>query len=224
VLAPQGAVASYPSDVALRSVIPAYRLLFALLTIAAIITLTASLISHGIFDLGGFFSVFTIDSSLIAAALLLVGAAMWRSTPPPVMDLLRGAGVVYMTVTAVVFTLLLSRVDVETRFAWVNNVVHELMPLVILADWFIAPPASRLAMRKGALWLLPFPVVWIVYTLIRGAASGLYPYPFLDPANGGYGSVALYCVGILVFMLLVCAVIVWLGNLRPPAKVAEHAA
>lgn len=39
-----------------------------------------------------------------------------------------------------------------------------------------------------------------------------YPYPFLDPANGGYGSVAVYCVGILIAMVVVSALVVVLGN------------
>jgi len=61
-------------------------------------------------------------------------------------------------------------------------------------------------------------------TRIREAASGNYPYPFVNPANGGYGSVALYSVAILAFMLLVCAVVVWLGNLRSPTEVPRLAA
>jgi hypothetical protein len=201
-------------------VIPAYRLLFAVVTIAAIIGQAVASISLGIFRPANYFSYFTIDSNLIAMALLVVGVARWRSTNSPGMDVLRGAGVVYMSVTGVVFTLLLSGVDVDTQLKWVNTVVHELMPLVILADWLIAPPVSRLTIRQGALWLL-FPLVWIIYTLIRGAASNWYPYPFLNPANGGYLSVTLYCVGILVFMLVVCAAVVWLGNLRRPLSGAQ---
>jgi hypothetical protein len=200
-----------------RVVVPAYRLIFALVTIVAIISQAVDSINRGIFRPANFFSYFTIDSNLIAVALLMVGVARWRATNTPALDLLRGAGVVYMSVTGVVFTLLLSGVDVDTQLKWVNTVVHELMPLVILADWLIAPPASRLTFRQGVLWLL-FPLVWIIYTLIRGAASNWYPYPFLNPANGGYGSVTLYCVGILVLMLVVCTAVVWLGNLRRPAE------
>jgi hypothetical protein len=203
-----------------RLVIPAYRLVFALVTIAAIMSQAVASINLGIFRPGNYFSYFTIDSNLIATALLLVGVARWRTTNPSALDVLRGAGVVYMSVTGVVFTLLLSGVDVDTQLKWVNTVVHELMPLVMLADWLIAPPASRLNLRQGSLWLL-FPLVWIIYTLIRGAASNWYPYPFLNPANGGYGSVTLYCVGILVFMLVVCGAVVWLGNLRRPAPGAQ---
>jgi hypothetical protein len=203
-----------------RLVIPAYRLVFAAVTIAAIISQAVASINLGIFRPVNYFSYFTIDSNLIAVALLLVGVARWRSTSSSGLDVLRGAGVVYMSVTGVVFTLLLSGVDVDTQLKWVNTVVHELMPLVMVADWLIAPPASRLTLRQGALWLL-FPLVWIIYTLIRGAAANWYPYPFLNPANGGYASVTLYCVGILVFMLVVCAAVVWLGNLRHPASGAQ---
>ena len=61
------------------------------------------------------------------------------------------------------------------------------------------------------LWL-SFPLVWIVYTIIRGAIVHRYPYPFLDPVNGGYGSVAVCCLAILVAMLAVSAITVGLAN------------
>ena len=137
--------------------IPAYRLIFALVTIAAVISQAVSSINLGIFRPANYFSYFTIDSNLMATALLLVGVARWRSRNPPALDILRGAGVVYMSVTGIVFTLLLSGVDVDTQLKWVNTVVHELMPLVILADWLVAPPAMRLTFRQGALWLV-FPL------------------------------------------------------------------
>ena len=42
-----------------------------------------------------------------------------------------------------------------------------------------------------------YPLAWTVLTVIRGALDGWYPYPFLDPANGGYGAVVT-TVGIVV--------------------------
>jgi hypothetical protein len=184
--------------------------------VAAIVTQFATLAGAGTLDPVQYLTYFTILSNVIATALFLVGAARWRSPRSPTMDLLRGGAVVYMSVTGAVFAVLLSGTNVDTAIRWVNSVVHEVMPLVVLADWLIDPPARRLTLRQGALWL-SFPLVWIVYELIRGAASEKYHYPFLNPANGGYGSVALYCVAILVLMLILCAVVVWLGNLRRPA-------
>ncbi len=155
-----------------------------------------------------------IDSNLVAAAVLLIGAAVRQRSRT--LDLLRGAAVVYMVVVGVVFTLLLSGTDVDTAIPWVNTVVHELMPMVMVADWLLDPPAHRLSLRQSLLWL-SFPFVWILYTLVRGAITGRYPYPFLNPTNGGYGSVAAYSAAIFVLLMVVCAVVVWIGNAPRPS-------
>jgi hypothetical protein len=116
-----------------------------------------------------------------------------------------------MTVTFVVFALLLSNTNVDTALAWVNTVVHTLMPLAVMADWLLDPPRSRITFRDGLVWLV-YPLAWTAYTLVRGPIAGWYPYPFLDPANGGYGTVALYVVAILVFGVALCWLVSWIGN------------
>jgi hypothetical protein len=118
---------------------------------------------------------------------------------------------VYLTVTFIVFALLLADTDVDLAIPWVNSVLHEIVPVVIVIDWLIDPPTRRLTNRQGVLWL-SFPAAWIVYVLVRGAIVDKYPYPFLDPANGGYGTVAMYCLMILVLMLAMCAAVVAVGN------------
>ena len=186
------------------------RAFFAAVALIAIAVQLTDLAGKGVLNPVSYFSYFTIDSNLIAAAILLVGAAN-AGRGSARLDLFRGGAVVYMSITGIVFTLLLSNTDVDTAIPWVNTVVHELMPLVILADWLVTPPVTRLRLRDGLLWL-SFPLVWIVYTLIRGSIVNLYPYPFLNPANGGYGSVAVYAAGILVAMLVVCGLTVVLAN------------
>ena len=187
------------------------RLFFATLTLVAIGVQLGDLAGKGTLNPVNYFSYFTIESNLIAVVALLTMAGRWPADHSPVVDVLRGGAVVYMTVTCIVFTLLLSNTDVDTAIPWVNTVVHQLMPLVIVVDWLLDPPVARLTIREGLLWL-GYPLVWIVYVLIRGAIVGLYPYPFLNPANGGYPSVGAYCVAILVLMTLVCAAVVALGN------------
>ena len=186
------------------------RAFFAGVALVAIAVQLTDLAGKGVLNPVSYFSYFTIDSNLIAAAILLVGAAnAGRSSAR--LDLFRGGAVVYMSITGIVFTLLLSNTDVDTAIPWVNTVVHELMPLVILADWLVTPPVTRLRLQDGLLWL-SFPLVWIIYTLIRGSIVNLYPYPFLNPANGGYASVAVYAAGILIAMLVVCGLTVVLAN------------
>ena len=191
--------------------VAACRIVFAGLTLVAIAVQLISLSSQGTLNPVNYFSYFTIDSNLIATGVLIAGALNRDSASTPRLDLARGGAVVYMSITGIVFTLLLSNTDVDTAIPWVNSVVHELMPLVMLADWLVSPPGVRLQVRQGLLWL-SFPLVWIVYTLIRGAIVNKYPYPFLDPANGGYAGVTVYCVAILVAMLVVSALVVVLAN------------
>lgn len=194
-----------------RAVIATYRAGFGILALVAIAAQLLDVAAKGTLDLLHFFSYFTIDSNLIAVAVLFIAAASWRREPTPRLDFLRGAAVVYMVVVGIVFSLLLSNTNVDTALQWVNFVVHELIPIVVVVDWLIDPPSSRLTFRDSLKWVA-YPVVWLAYTLIKGPIVGKYPYPFLDPANGGYGTVALYCVAILVGMTAFCAIVVWVGN------------
>jgi hypothetical protein len=193
------------------SVVAGCRVFFAGLTVVAIVVQLASLAAKGTLNPVNYFGYFTIDSNLIATGVLIAGALNRKRTSTPRLDVVRGGAVVYMSITGIVFTLLLSNTDVDTAIPWVNSVVHELMPLVMLADWLTTPPAARLRLRQGLSWL-SFPLVWIVYTIIRGAIVNQYPYPFLNPANGGYASVAVYCVAILVAMVVVSSLVVVLAN------------
>jgi hypothetical protein len=194
-----------------RSAINTYRLGFAILTIVAIVVQAADLQARGVLVPQNFLSYFTIQSNVIAVAVFLVGVAWWRTAPTPVWELVRGASVLHMTVTFVVFAVLLSGTDVDTAIPWVNAVVHQVMPLAVIADWLIDPPRQYIPFRTSLRWLT-YPLLWVGYTLVRGETAGWYPYPFLDPSNGGYGSVAAYIVAILVFGVALCALIAWVGN------------
>lgn len=194
-----------------RSALALYRLLFSLLALAAIVVQLADLAGKGILNPVNYFSYLTIQSNLIGVAVLLIGAATWRAARSSTMELARGGAVVYLTITFVVFALLLSGTDVDTAIPWVDTVLHKIFPLVVIVDWLIDPPVARLTLRQSLVWLV-YPLVWVGYTLVRGAIAGWYPYPFLDPANGGYGSVAAYVVAILVFGLVLCAIVVTIGN------------
>ena len=187
-----------------------FRTFFGILALGAIAAQLIGLLDNPFFHPLNFFSYFTIQSNLIGAAVLLIGAAR-RDIHTPTFDVVRGAAVVYLVTTGIVFSVLLSGTDVDTAIPWVNSVLHEVLPIVIVVDWLLDPPARRLAARDAALWLA-YPLAWVAYTLIKGPIADWYPYPFLDPANGGYGRVALYVVGIFLVVSVVCAAVAWIGN------------
>lgn len=170
------------------------------------------------FSLLNFFSFFTNLSNLFAAAVLLrLAARGWRGRQTPADDRLRAAATVAMAVVGLVFAVLLRDVELGALRPWVNTVLHELMPLVLLLDWLLWPPRQRLSARQ-LLPLLGLPALYLAYVLLRGAGIGWYPYSFLDPARvGGYGVVALYAAGIAVSFLCIGGLVLMLGNRRAGA-------
>jgi hypothetical protein len=185
----------------------------AAIVLAAILYQLIWLVNENRFDPSRFFAFFTIQSNLFGVAVFLAVAARGDRPRSRTLEILRGAAAVYLTVTFVVVILFLSGEDVQLSLQWVDFTLHKFFPVVVVLDWLIDPPSTRLTARHALLWLA-YPLVWVTLTVIRGAADGWYPYPFLDPANGGYASVAIYFVTILVFFLVIGAVLIALGNLR----------
>ena len=162
-----------------------------------------------------FFSFFTIQSNLIAAAVLLARRN----------DSLRGAATLYLIITGVVYATLLSGLErtLQTPLPWVNFVLHRLSPVALVIDWLAAPPRRPLRFRAALLWLV-YPLLYLGYSLVRGASVGWYPYPFLDPRHvGGYDRVALVCGLIALGALVAAGLVVWSGNWRARRRVTGAA-
>ena len=155
------------------------RAAIALLVFLAIVVQVNTSVGQGTFDPTKFFAFFTILSNSFGLVLFLVLAARWRSNGSVTTDLLRGASVVYLTVTFIVVVTLLSGAELQVAIPWVDFVVHKLFPVVVLIDWLIDPPLTRLTVRQALVWLA-YPLIWVVLTVIRGALDGWFPYPFLN--------------------------------------------
>jgi hypothetical protein len=201
----------------LLRILTVVRLVGVVLVVAAIVAQVKVGIDAGVFDAARFFAYFTIQSNLIGVVALLLVLASRGGERSRGLELLRGAAAVYLSVTFIVVIVLLSNVDVGLQLPWVDFVLHKVFPVIVVADWLLDPPHQRLDIRDTVYWLI-YPATWVVFTLVRGANDGWYPYPFLDPANGGYGSVAIAIVGVLVGFLVLSALFVALGNARsrPP--------
>ncbi len=181
------------------STLAALRLVLGLLPVAAIGRQLAIRVQAG-FSVLNFFSYFANCRNLFAALVLLAGAA-WAGTarPPSARQaLFRYASVVNMTIVGIVFAVLLRDVELGALLPWVNTVVHSVMPVAVVLEWLLAPPARRLGARQWLACQL-FPFAYRIYVLLRGAATDWYPYPFLDPARlGGYAGIDPYGIGIAV--------------------------
>src|SRR5882757_6124444 len=173
-----------------------YRLLVVAVVLAAIVAQLTHSAGHITgFSYVNFFSFFTIQSNLFGAGMFVVSAVLLlQKRSSPLVDNLRGAATLFMVMTGIIYSLLLTGVDVQASVPWCNAVLHYIFPVVILADWLVFPPASKIPYGSSAYWLL-YPVGYALYSLIRGPlAQHWYPYPFLNTYHYGYVRVAMNMV------------------------------
>ena len=179
--------------------------------------------------IANFFSFFTILSNASAAVVLLM-VAIWFWTrrrsadrEPTGLAVALASVSTYMIITGIVYNTLLRNVVLPQGSEpvwWSNEVMHLVAPLFLLADVLFGPLRRALPWRS-LWWIVAFPIVWVVYTMVRGPlvtnpVSGdpfWYPYPFLNPNNpGGWPSVILYVIGIAIAILAVASFVVWWGR------------
>ena len=140
------------------------------------------------------------------------------------LDFFRGAVTLFMTTTILIFIVLLSGYPASelTAVPWDNTVLHYIMPLAIIIDWLAVNRRTAIELRRALLWLT-FPLLYLVYSLIRGPIVTWYPYPFLDPRSRGYVHVTVMSFVVTLVFLLFTVLLVTVGNrirLRSSARAA----
>jgi len=191
-----------------------YKLFFALLGFSAVVTEIATLVAAGIFNPANFFSFFTIQANIIAFVIFLASAfATFAGKKSAKLDFLRGASTFFMVVTGIVFAVLLAGIENATLTAvpWDNTVLHYLVPIAVVIDWLMDPPKTRIQFRRALAWLI-FPIAYLGYSLLRGPIVDWYPYPFLNPDNGGYGTIAITSLSIMAGGLLLVYIVTRFGR------------
>jgi len=188
----------------------AYRVAFALL---AVVTLIAKYFRDD--DPWHIYaSKFSYQTNAFAALVLLGGAFLAPAVIRSVRwDIVRGAAMMYLVTTFVVYGFLVSSFDnpFNTTRHWTHTVVHQVIPVVLVLDLLIRPFANRLRWRAALLWTV-YPVAYLGWSMVRGAIDGWYPYDFIDPDETGWSQVALNTIGITIGFLALGLFIVWLSH------------
>lgn len=166
-----------------------------------------------------FFSYFTILTNLgITIWFLLAlrarqqGQAQWWGDDPAI----KGALLVAGSVTILVYWTLLVDIPIPTVIGEIANfLLHLLVPLGLLIDWMIVgDPMTKSLGDMLRSWLV-FPLVFVIYTEVRGPFAHWYPYFFLDPqVVGGVGKLIFAIIGMLLLFVAMASLIFWLYQKR----------
>jgi len=148
-------------------------------------------------------SFFTIQSNILSA----VTSAQLARDPVrdgPIWRVVRLNALVGITVTGIVYSTVLARIHQPNGWqeTSINNVVHYVVPIMMVLGWLLFGPRPRIDARV-VLWSMAFPVGWFGYTLARGELTPWYPYPFVDVESHGY---AVVLVNALLVTLVLGAV------------------
>ena len=152
-----------------------------------------------------YFSFYTILTNILVATCLIVsllkpasnlGRLFLRSTTIT-------AIAVYITVVGLVYNLILRSLwEPRGMQRMVDELLHSFIPVLFIVYWFLFNPKTTLKWKNAFLWLV-YPLIYLIYILLRGASSGFYPYPFVNAGTLGYQQVALNCFFLfLVFLAL----------------------
>jgi hypothetical protein len=131
------------------------------------------------------FAFFTIQSNLLVGATCLLLA--WKlDLASTVFNVFRLIGVVAIAVTGIVYHVALAGLfDLDSWALTADMILHTVVPLLAVIGWLVYGPRGRTS-RLVARYTILFPLAYMVFTLIRGAIVGFYPYPFADVNALGY--------------------------------------
>jgi len=178
---------------------PAGRALFgvnALVIVTAVVVqlFVASDSTTGFFTGGAaaanVFAFFTIQSNLVLAftcfvlAIGVAPAATW-------FRVLRLIGVVGIALTFLVFQLVLRDLqDLTGQAAFCDFMLHTVSPILGVVGWLVFGPRELTSVRV-VWWTTAYVAAYGLFSMIRGAIVGFYPYPFMDADAHGYPRVIL---------------------------------
>ena len=137
-----------------------------------------------------FVSFFTIlTNALVAVAAIGHASGAGRLHDWAVRPGVRTAVTLDIFMVALIFHLLLrNQVQPGALGWWGNLLAHQIVPAAWIGCWLVFGGHGGIGSRAPLRWLI-FPLGYAGWTLILGAASGWYPYPFINVPALGYPAV-----------------------------------
>lgn len=158
------------------------------------------------------FGFFTNLTSLLSGSVFLACGwiALSGRHAPSWLTTARAVATSCLIVVAVVYNGLVP--GTGTAPPWVSVLLHAVFPAYAVLDWILVADRPRLPWR-GIWWVLPYPLLWLAATLIRGITSGWVPYGFLMPERGPL-AITLTSIGLLAALLTAAALVWWASRLQ----------
>jgi hypothetical protein len=138
-----------------------------------------------------YFSFFTIETNLLLALVLTNFCLRPQAEHFLTRTSVKSALVVYIVIVGVVYAVLLRKLWHPHGLQLLADIaLHDVVPFLYPFYWLAFLPKGSLRWSDPARWLV-YPVLYFLYSVLRGAACGIYLYPFFDAAKLGFVQVWL---------------------------------
>jgi hypothetical protein len=159
-----------------------------------------------------FFSFFTILTNILVAVYftlqVIKPSARLLHTPGNLTAL-----TIYITVVGLVYQLLLRHVWTPTGLQMVvDELLHSVIPVLAIIYWYLFEKKAAVQYKQSGKWLI-YPLIYLVYILLRGKAAGFYPYPFVNVTELGLQKVLINSAFLLVFFILLSVAFIKAGKM-----------
>ncbi|MPS66179.1 MAG: hypothetical protein DI622_05040 [Chryseobacterium sp.] len=157
-----------------------------------------------------FFSYFTILTNIIVAVYFTL--QVFNSVPKIKKPGILTAITIYILIVGLVYQIILrSTWDPKGLQRFVDELLHTIIPILVLIYWYLYENKNRLNYRQILSWTI-YPLLYLFYILIRGYFSDFYPYPFINVSDLGYFQVLLNSFGILLLFAALSMLFVRIGK------------
>ena len=156
--------------------------------------------------MAGYFTILTNLAIFLHFAAVAAGGRM----PPG-----RAGGLVlWIGMTGIVYHAVLSGLWAPQGLAWwADQGLHSATPLLTVLWWLAFAERTRPDLAQVARWLL-WPLAYCGYVVARGAVTGFWPYPFLEPGLHGPLGVAANIASMMAAFAAVAMLIALIDRRR----------
>jgi hypothetical protein len=160
-----------------------------------------------------FFSYFTIQCNILTAvglsAVAIIGFYKGFFARPGVLT----AIAVYISIVCLVYNIVLRGTVHPVGWHRVaDELLHAICPPLFVLFWLIYVPKQNINWKDAFSWLW-YPFFYLIYVLIRGSLSALYPYFFLNVVDFGYPKVFINITVLMLVFLAFCMLYVFISRL-----------
>jgi hypothetical protein len=178
------------------------------LTIPSRMATGASLTSSIVF----FFSFFTILSNIGVVLTYLGALTHWNWLNWFRHHQTRTHFAVLILIVMMVYHFVLAGIWVPVGlFKLADLGLHYAAPIVYLTWWATIRRYKTLNYYQITAMMVPS-LIYIVYALLRGQLTGLYPYPFIDAGVLGIHQTLLNVLGLFAVTTLMMALFIWIDR------------